>query len=90
VHAAAPGIVAAVEQFDVRGLVVIIDHGRGVFTAYCHLSEATVKVGQQINIGDVIAKSGNTGRSEGPHIHFELAVNGVQVDPLPWLSQPIP
>ncbi len=90
VYASAPGRVAAVQEFMVRGLVIIIDHGRGVFTAYCHLSEAGVRVGQIVNAGDMIGKSGNSGRSEGPHLHWELAVGGVTVDALPWTSQPIP
>lgn len=90
VYASAPGRVAAVQEFMVRGLVIIIDHGRGVFTVYCHLSEAGVKVGQIVNAGDMIGRSGNTGRSEGPHLHWELAVGGVTVDALPWTSRPIP
>lgn len=90
VFASAPGRVAAVQEFMVRGLVIIIDHGRGVFTVYCHLSEAGVKVGQIVNAGDMIGRSGNSGRSEGPHLHWELAVGGVTVDGLPWTSQPIP
>ncbi len=90
VYASAPGRVAAVQEFMVRGLVIIIDHGRGVFTVYCHLSEAGVKVGQIVNAGDMIGKSGNTGRSEGPHLHWELAVGGVTVDGLRWTAEPIP
>ena len=90
VHASAPGRVAAVMQLKVRGNVVIIDHGRGVFTMYCHLSRTVVKEGQMVDVGDVVAYSGNTGRSEGPHIHWELAVGGITVDPLPWAQQAIP
>jgi len=89
VQAPASGQVAAVEQLDVRGLVVFIDHGRGVFSAYCHLSEANVKVGQMVKAGDVIAKSGNTGRTEGPHLHWEVAVGGVQVNPATWLASAV-
>jgi murein DD-endopeptidase MepM/ murein hydrolase activator NlpD len=89
IQSAAAGKVVAIEQLDVRGLVVIIDHGRGVFTAYCHLSEALVKVGQMVSAGETIAKSGNTGRTEGPHLHWEVAVGGVQVNPITWLGQPI-
>ena len=74
----------------VRGLAVIIDHGRGVFTMYCHLSRADVKVGQIVDTGQIIAHTGNTGRSEGPHLHWELAVGGVIVDVLPWTQQAIP
>jgi len=90
VYASAPGRVAAVQEFMVRGLVIVIDHGRGVFTVYCHLSEAGVKVGQIVNAGDMIGRSGNSGRSEGPHLHWELAVGGVTVDGLRWTTEPIP
>lgn len=90
VHVAAAGRVAAVQDFKIRGQVVIVDHGRGVFTLYCHLSRADVKPGQLVNVGDVIALSGNTGRSEGPHLHWELAVGGVTVDPLPFTETPLP
>lgn len=90
VHASAAGRVAAVMRLKVRGNVVIIDHGRGVFTMYCHLTRALVKVGQMVNVGEVVAYSGNTGRSEGPHIHWELAVGGVTVNVLPWTKQTIP
>ena len=83
------GRVAAVQTLKVRGNVVIIDHGRGVFTVYCHLSSALVQVGQLVQKGQLIAKSGNTGRSEGPHLHWELAVGGVTVDVLPWTQQVI-
>ena len=89
-RAAAPGRVAAVRSFAIRGLTVIVDHGRGVFTAYCHNSEILVKEGDLVGTGDVLARSGTTGRSEGPHIHFELAVGGAQVDPVPWFSQTLP
>ena len=90
VHASAAGRVAAVQQLRVRGLVVIIDHGRGVFTMYCHLSRALVKVGQIVDVGELVAYSGNTGRTEGPHVHWELAVGGVTVDPLNWMNEAIP
>ncbi|MBX7213211.1 MAG: peptidoglycan DD-metalloendopeptidase family protein [Thermoflexales bacterium] len=90
VHVAAAGRVAAVTTLKVRGQVVVIDHGRGIFTLYCHLSRVDVKQGQIVNAGDVIALSGNTGRSEGPHLHWELAVGGVTVDPLPYTETPLP
>jgi murein DD-endopeptidase MepM/ murein hydrolase activator NlpD len=90
VYAAAPGRVVAVQEFRVRGLVVILDHGRGVFTTYCHLSGAEVSVGQIVDVGQLIARSGNTGRSEGPHLHWELSVGGVTVDPLRWVERAIP
>lgn len=90
VRAMAAGRVVAVQPFPVRGNVIVVDHGRGVMTTYCHLSQWKVSVGDFVKQGDVIALSGNTGRSEGPHLHFELAVGGVTVDPREWLSKTLP
>lgn len=90
VKAAAPGRVVATQPFKVRGNVIILDHGRGVYTIYCHLSKFDVQVGQLVNVGDVIGYTGNTGRILGPHLHWELAVGGVTVDPLPWTKETLP
>lgn len=90
VKAAAPGRVAAVQPLEVRGNVVILDHGRGVYTVYCHLSKFNVQVGQIVNTGDVVGYSGTTGRTLGPHLHWELVVGGVTVDPLPWTKEALP
>jgi murein DD-endopeptidase MepM/ murein hydrolase activator NlpD len=90
IRAAAPGKVVSVQPFPIRGNVVILDHGRGVFTVYCHLSKFSVEPGAIVDTGDVIGFSGNTGRSLGAHLHFELAVGGVTVNPLPWLQKTIP
>ncbi len=67
------------------GLLVVIDHGRGVTSWYGHNSRLLVSPGQQVNAGDVIAEVGSTGRSTGPHVHYEVRVNGVPEDPLPYM-----
>lgn len=69
------------------GNCVMINHGDGVVTLYGHLSEVTVSVGQYVDQGQQVALSGNTGRSTGPHLHFEIRVNGVAVDAIPYLYQ---
>ena len=66
--------------------MVYIDHGGGVTSRYGHLSKVLVKVGQSVSQGDVIARSGNTGNSTGPHLHFEIRVNGNAVSPLSYLN----
>jgi murein DD-endopeptidase MepM/ murein hydrolase activator NlpD len=90
IYAAAPGIVVFTGLLTVRGNATMIDHGQGVFTAYMHQSEILVSEGDKIEQGQLIGKVGNTGRVEGPHLHFEVLVGGVQVDPLEWLNQIFP
>ncbi|AGA70549.1 metalloendopeptidase-like membrane protein [Desulfitobacterium dichloroeliminans LMG P-21439] len=82
VYATASGIVT-VSTFDrVYGRLIEIDHGRGVETIYAHNSRLLVKVGDKIEKGELIAYSGNSGRSTGSHLHYGARINGVTVDPL--------
>lgn len=74
----------------VRGNVTIIDHGWGVFTAYLHQSEILVSVGDWVEAGDAIGLVGYTGRVTGPHLHWEVWVGGVPVNPLEWTSTAFP
>lgn len=90
VKAAAPGVVAFAGQLTVRGNAIIIDHGWGVFTGYYHQSELKVKVGDKVETGQVIGLYGGTGRVTGPHLHWDLFVNGIQVNPLTWLDKVFP
>lgn len=86
IFAAAAGRVAAAEALDVRGNVVIIDHGYGVYTQYAHMQDLQVSAGQQVQRGQIIGTVGGTGRTNGPHLHFEVIVNGQPVDPIRWMA----
>jgi hypothetical protein len=84
------GQVALAAPLQVRGNAVILDHGWGVYSGYYHLSEILVSEGQQVMQGEVIGRLGNTGLSTGEHVHWEMRVGGVPVNPLEWTSRPIP
>jgi murein DD-endopeptidase MepM/ murein hydrolase activator NlpD len=90
VYAPAAGVVVLAEPLAVRGNAVIIDHGWGIFTGYWHLESLNVRAGALVQTGDVIGAVGSSGRSTGPHLHWELFVQGVQVDPLQWTRQSFP
>ena len=85
IFAPAQGIVVFTGELTVRGNATMIDHGWGVYTGYMHQSEILVEVGDRVETGQVIGLVGRTGRVEGPHLHWEVWVGGVQVDPLDWL-----
>jgi murein DD-endopeptidase MepM/ murein hydrolase activator NlpD len=79
------GVVLEVQTQRGFGRVVKIDHGNDVVTVYAHLSEALVKKGQQVSRGDIIAKSGNSGRSSAPHLHYEIRIKDRPVNPLSYI-----
>jgi murein DD-endopeptidase MepM/ murein hydrolase activator NlpD len=81
VIAPADGLVVFAGREGGFGNMIIIDHGYGITTRYGHCSSLEAKLGQKIKRGDVIARVGNTGRSTGPHVHYEVAVNGASVNP---------
>lgn len=89
-YATAAGKVVYTGSLVVRGNVVVIDHGWGVYTAYDHLSEILVQPGELVQVGQVVGLGGNTGRSTGPHLHWEVWVGSVQVDPVDWLEKSYP
>lgn len=87
VKAAEGGTVSYVsENAGGYGKFIRIDHGYGIETAYAHLSDIQVTDGQIVSRGAIIALSGNTGRSTGPHLHFEITENGTPIDPLEYLK----
>jgi murein DD-endopeptidase MepM/ murein hydrolase activator NlpD len=90
IYATAPGVVVLSEKLFVRGNATIIDHGQGIYSGYWHQEESYVSVGDVVTAGQLIGKIGGTGRVTGPHLHWEIWVNGVQVDPLDWLDVLIP
>jgi murein DD-endopeptidase MepM/ murein hydrolase activator NlpD len=89
IYAPGPGKVVFVGQLYVRGNATIIDHGWGIYTGYWHQSQTLVKVGDVVAQGQIIGRIGSTGRVTGPHLHWELFVNGVQVDPIQWVREGI-
>ncbi len=85
VVAAAAGTVIVAGWLGGYGNLVVVDHGNGISTAYGHNTSVTVGVGQSVAQGQLISYSGNTGHSTGPHVHFEVRINGAPVDPLGYL-----
>ena len=81
VKAPAAGQVVLIGDYFFNGKTVFIDHGHGLITMYCHLSSIDVELGQQLRQGQVLGKVGATGRVTGPHLHWNVSLNDVRVDP---------
>jgi murein DD-endopeptidase MepM/ murein hydrolase activator NlpD len=90
IYAPAPGKVVFTGPLTVRGNTTIIDHGWGVFTMYLHQSQFEVQVGDMVETGQEIGKVGATGRVTGPHLHWEIRVGGVPVNPMEWVQRAFP
>jgi len=90
IFAPAAGKVVFAAPLTVRGNATIIDHGWGVYSGFWHQSQLLVNVGDMVEPGQVIGLVGGTGRVTGPHLHWEVWVNGIQVNPLDWLNQAYP
>jgi len=87
VLAPADGIVVSTGFHSGLGNELVIDHGLGIVTSYGHLSEFKVKIGDRVSRGQVIGSVGNSGRSTGPHLHYEVIVNGINVNPRKYIIE---
>ena len=87
VHVTADGVVANASYHGRYGNLIVVDHGNGFETYYAHLSQFMVVPGQEVRLGQVIALSGGTGRVTSPHLHYEIRLKGVPVNPYRFLSQ---
>jgi murein DD-endopeptidase MepM/ murein hydrolase activator NlpD len=90
VMAPADGIVVKASRVQGYGRVIYLSHGNGITTRYGHMSEFEVKLGQKVKRGDVIGFVGSTGRSTGPHLHYEVLVHNQTVDPMQYILESLP
>jgi murein DD-endopeptidase MepM/ murein hydrolase activator NlpD len=90
IYAPAPGRVVYAGPMTIRGNTTFIDHGQGVYSGYAHQSEIKVSVGDMVQAGQIIGSIGSTGRVTGPHLHWDIWVNGNQVDPFDWVDNVYP
>lgn len=86
IHATADGVISMAQWFSSYGLYVALEHGGNIQTRYGHMSRLNVAAGQHVRKGDVIGFIGSTGRSTGPHLHYEVRVNGDAVNPIPYMQ----
>ena len=86
IRAAADGIVSRADWFSSYGLYISLEHGGSMQTRYGHMSRLNVAAGQRVRKGDVIGYVGSTGRSTGPHLHYEVRIAGAAVNPVPYLQ----
>ena len=87
VYATADGTVERADWFSSYGLYVAIEHGSDLETRYAHMSRLAVAAGQHVRKGEIIGYVGTTGRSTGPHLHYEVRVGGEAVNPIPYMAE---
>lgn len=87
IYATADGLVARADRFSSYGLYVEIEHGADLETRYAHMSRIAVAAGERVRKGDIIGYVGSTGRSTGPHLHYEVRVAGEAVNPIPYMVE---
>jgi murein DD-endopeptidase MepM/ murein hydrolase activator NlpD len=87
IMATANGVVIFAGVRGLFGRIVTIDHGHGIITHYAHLNKILKKEGDHVKRGEIIATMGNSGRSTGPHVHYEVRLNGIPVNPVKYISK---
>jgi murein DD-endopeptidase MepM/ murein hydrolase activator NlpD len=90
IYAPAPGRIVFIGDLTVRGLSTIIDHGWGIYTGFWHQANTAVQVGDFVQTGQLVGEIGGSGRATGPHLHWEIWANSIQVEPLDWISTQFP
>jgi murein DD-endopeptidase MepM/ murein hydrolase activator NlpD len=88
VHSPADGRILLIGDYYFNGKTIFIDHGQGVISMFCHLSQIIGMPGDVVKRGDLVGKVGNTGRSTGPHLHWNVSLNNARVDPALFLKKP--
>ena len=87
VYATADGVVSRADWYSSYGLYISVEHGASMQTRYAHLSRLAVAAGDNVKKGDLIGYVGSTGRSTGPHLHYEVRVDGLAVNPIPYMVE---